>query len=181
MNFPMKTVMLLLIILLDTAHGLDWESRVKQIQKEAKTWTAVKPRAQDLRRAFHMFLSNITTNLKWQPPFANLQLPTSYDVRQKFPHCASMKRVRDQCGCGSCFAFGAIEAFEDRICMKVNKNVTLSVEDIISCHVDENMSCDGGNPITVWENIFAGKQSNDGAILDSCYPYEIRPCPCNHH
>jgi len=26
------------------------------------------------------------------------------------------------------------------------------------------MSCDGGNPIAVWENIFAGRGAGDGAI-----------------
>jgi cathepsin B len=43
------------------------------------------------------------------------------------------------------------------------------------------MSCQGGNPIAVWEDIFAGKKSGDGAILESCYPYAIPTCPCNHH
>ena len=74
-----------------------------------------------------------------------------------------------------------VEAFEDRICIHQGKNVTLSAEDIISCHTDENMSCQGGNPIAVWQNIFAGRKEGDGAIEDGCYPYTLPTCPCNHH
>jgi len=112
---------------------------------------------------------------------AKSDLPTDYDARKVHPECTSIGTIRDQCGCGSCFAFGAIEAFEDRICIHLHKNVTLSVEDIISCHEDENMSCQGGNPIAVWQNIFAGRKEGDGAVQDSCYPYSIPTCPCNHH
>ena len=68
-----------------------------------------------------------------------------------------------------------------RICIHSKKNVTLSAEDIISCHEDENMSCQGGNPIAVWQNIFAGSAEGDGAIQENCYPYSIPTCPCNHH
>ena len=32
---------------------------------------------------------------------------------------------------------------KDRICIHNGQNVTLSAEDIISCHIDENMSCQG--------------------------------------
>jgi len=43
------------------------------------------------------------------------------------------------------------------------------------------MSCQGGNPIAVWQNIFAGNKAGDGAVQESCYPYSIPTCPCNHH
>ena len=108
-------------------------------------------------------------------------LPTDFDARTAWPSCPSIRRIRDQCGCGSCFAFGAIEAFEDRICIHSGRNVTLSTGDIVACHVDNNMSCQGGNPIAVWHNIFYGKKEGDGAIQESCYPYPVKPCPCNHH
>lgn len=38
-----------------------------------------------------------------------------------------------------------------------------------------------GNPIAVWSNIFAGAKAGDGAVQESCYPYAIPTCPCNHH
>jgi hypothetical protein len=33
----------------------------------------------------------------------------------------------------------------------------------------------------VWNNIFAGAKAGDGAVQESCYPYAIPTCPCNHH
>lgn len=162
-----------------------WEALVSEINLDkTRTWVAAVPRARDVHRI--QDLVGYRDFAGTPPPFKNLPptrtaLPTEYDARAAFPECTSLQTVRDQCGCGSCFAFGAIEAFEDRICIHTKKNVTLSTGDIISCHVDENMSCQGGNPIAVWQSIFAGSKADDGAIQESCYPYEITPCPCNHH
>ena len=33
-------------------------------------------------------------------------------------------------------------------------------------HEDENMSCQGGNPIAVWMNILAGRKQDDGAVQE---------------
>ena len=45
-------------------------------------------------------------------------LPTKFDAREAWPACnASISRVRDQGVCGSCWAFGAVEALADRLCI----------------------------------------------------------------
>ena len=31
--------------------------------------------------------------------------PESYDPRDEYPHCKSLRQIRDQSGCGSCWAF----------------------------------------------------------------------------
>lgn len=153
----------------------------------ASTWRAVLPSDRDVLRAFDLAggfkdlpADYVLPRTKTADEYIG-DAPDEFDARTAFPQCPSIRTIRDQCACGSCFAFGAIEAFEDRICIHLAKNVTLSAEDIISCHTDENMSCQGGNPIAVWEGIFAGKSEGDGAIQDSCYPYDIPTCPCNHH
>jgi cathepsin B len=154
------------------------------------SWRAAMPSERDVLRSLDLVKGYkplpagysrppLTRPADYSVPKADL--PDNYDARKQYPACTSIQRIRDQCGCGSCFAFGAIEAFEDRICIHLGENVTLSAEDIISCHEDENMSCQGGNPIAVWQNIFAGSKEGDGAIRDSCYPYTIPTCPCNHH
>jgi cathepsin B len=171
------------------ALSRDWSSIVSKVNSDpTSTWRAKMPSDGDASRAADLHGYKPLAAHDPRPPFkmdgyglAKSDLPTDYDARKVHPECTSIGTIRDQCGCGSCFAFGAIEAFEDRICIHLHKNVTLSVEDIISCHEDENMSCQGGNPIAVWQNIFAGRKEGDGAVQDSCYPYSIPTCPCNHH
>ncbi|KAJ8321807.1 hypothetical protein KUTeg_000278 [Tegillarca granosa] len=40
-------------------------------------------------------------------------LPTNFDSRTQWANCPSLKEVRDQGDCGSCWAFGAVEALTD--------------------------------------------------------------------
>lgn len=44
-------------------------------------------------------------------------LPDNFDARDAWPKCDSIKEVRDQSNCGSCWALGAVEAMSDRYCI----------------------------------------------------------------
>jgi cathepsin B len=44
-------------------------------------------------------------------------LPENFDSREQWPGCESIREVRDQSTCGSCWAFGAAEAMSDRLCI----------------------------------------------------------------
>ena len=138
----------------------DWSAIVAAVNLDPESsWEATLPSARDVHRAVDLVggykpfrelypdaathpLPRVKEAHEFQ--FAVEDLPTNYDTRAAYPSCPSIRSVRDQCGCGSCFAFGSVEAFEDRICIHLKKNITLSPEDIISCHEDENMSCQGG-------------------------------------
>lgn len=54
-----------------------------------------------------------------QPPklFGSISedLPTEFDSRLQWPNCPTIREIRDQGGCGSCWAFGAVEAMSDRV------------------------------------------------------------------
>lgn len=110
-------------------------------------------------------------------------LPKNFDSREQWPNCPTIKEVRDQGSCGSCWAFGAVEAMSDRICIhsqgKVNAHI--SSEDLLSCCTSCGDGCNGGYPESAWsfyqENgLVTGGQYG---TMQGCRPYSIKPC--EHH
>eukprot|EP00296_Roombia_truncata_P007963 JP446422.1.p1 GENE.JP446422.1~~JP446422.1.p1 ORF type:complete len:326 (-),score=160.15 JP446422.1:136-1053(-) len=93
-------------------------------------------------------------------------LPKSFDPRVQWPNYIGA--IRNQEKCGSCWAFGATEAFADRLAIKTNGkvNVVLSPEDLVSCAPFPDMGCNGGIPRFAW-----GYMKSNGVVADSCFPY----------
>jgi len=110
-------------------------------------------------------------------------LPEEFDSRTEWPKCPTIKEVRDQGNCGSCWAFGAVEAMSDRICIASNaeKIVHISAEDLLSCCSSCGDGCDGGYPESTWyyfkqHGLVTGGQWNS---KEGCQPYSIEAC--DHH
>jgi len=110
-------------------------------------------------------------------------LPTNFDPRTTWPQCPSLKEVRDQGDCGSCWAFGAVESMTDRLCIKSNgtKQFHFSAEDLMACCRECGNGCNGGFPAAAFdfykeEGIVSGGQYNS---KQGCQPYEIPAC--DHH
>jgi cathepsin B len=111
-------------------------------------------------------------------------VPTSFDSRSQWGSiCPSVSEIRDQAACGSCWAFGAVEAMTDRTCIASNGASTphLSAEDMLSCCTECGDGCDGGDPAQAWQywvdsGVVTGGNydSNEG-----CLPYQIPGC--DHH
>lgn len=112
------------------------------------------------------------------------KIPGEFDAREQWPHCPSISKIRDQGSCGSCWAFGAVEAMSDRYCIASNGKiqVDISSEDLLTCCGFEcGDGCDGGFPSGAWrywvsDGLVSGGLYNDDT---SCQPYEIPPC--EHH
>lgn len=103
-------------------------------------------------------------------------VPASFDARDNWPDCPSITLVRDQSACGSCWAFGSTEAFNDRYCISTNDTTILSPTDVLSCcaRYECGDGCDGGYPEGAWAYF-----KTNGAVTNSCLPY---PFPaCAHH
>ena len=111
-------------------------------------------------------------------------IPDNFDSREAWPACESIKEVRDQSTCGSCWAFGAAEAMSDRLCIASGqKNQTrVSTEDLLSCcGFTCGMGCNGGFPSGAWSffkrsGLVTGNEYNNH---NWCRAYSF--APCEHH
>jgi len=107
-----------------------------------------------------------------------------FDSRSAWPNCESIKEVRDQSTCGSCWAFGAVEAMSDRICIASGQKLQtrISAENLLSCcGFSCGQGCNGGYPEAAW-SYFKNTGLVTGWLYNStkwCQPYSL--APCDHH
>lgn len=115
--------------------------------------------------------------------FQGDDVPTEFDARKQWPDCPTIDEIRDQGSCGSCWAFGAVEAMSDRYCIHSNseKHFRFSADDLVSCCHTCGMGCNGGFPGMAWSYwVHKGLVSGGPYGSDQgCRPYEIPPC--EHH
>ena len=94
-------------------------------------------------------------------------VPKAFDSREAWPNC--IHPIRNQGGCGSCWAFGTSEVISDRLCIATNgsEDVILSPEELVDCNLIGMENCKrGGDPATAM--VYT---SVHGIASDSCYPY----------
>jgi cathepsin B len=112
-----------------------------------------------------------------------IDLPDNFDARTQWPHCPTIGEVRDQGSCGSCWAFGAVEAMSDRICIVSSGAHTghISAEDLLSCCSECGFGCDGGFPEAAWAHYKSAGLVTGGNYntKQGCEPYTIKSC--DHH
>ncbi|VDQ08588.1 unnamed protein product [Trichobilharzia regenti] len=110
----------------------------------------------------------------------SLEIPTSFDSRTNWSQCESISTISDQSRCGSCWAFAAVEAMSDRICIQSegNKSVELSAADLLSCCTSCGQGCQGGSPGLAWDfwvkqGIVTGSSKENQT---GCLPYPFPKC-----
>jgi len=110
-------------------------------------------------------------------------IPTTFDSRTAWPMCKSIGEIRDQSDCGSCWAFGAVEAGTDRICIESAGASTphLSAEDLTSCCTSCGMGCDGGDPSAAWSWFTTTGVVTGGNYNDSTWCSQYSLPNCDHH
>ncbi|KAI5651913.1 papain family cysteine protease domain-containing protein [Phthorimaea operculella] len=159
------------------------------INKANTTWQAGRNFPEDtplsyIKQLMGFKKSNSISSLPVQRHPAELveSLPEIFDPRKKWPQCSSLNEIRDQGGCGSCWAFGAVSAMTDRVCIysKGTQNFHFSAQDLTSCCNDCD-GCNGGDPVSAWycwkeSGIVSGGPFKSG---QGCRPYELEPC--EHH
>jgi cathepsin B len=158
--------------------------------QNGNTWTAeMSPRFKDLTlRQSKIQMGTLLGGPIFGPKPESeprVAVPDNFDWREQLGEkCPSIKEVRDQSTCGSCWAFGSVEAMTDRICIKSNGTVKheISAQDPVSCcGFLCGMGCNGGQPAGAWNyfknfGIVSGGEFGDKS---TCLPYAMPECA--HH
>jgi len=118
-----------------------------------------------------------------QEGIGDQDIPDEFDARTQWPNCPTIGEIRDQSNCGSCWAFGAVEAISDRICIASNGNDKphVSATDLLSCCAMCGFGCEGGDPRAAWNYWVSTGLVSGGTFTthDGCRPYPF--APCEHH
>ncbi|THD18209.1 Cathepsin B endopeptidase [Fasciola hepatica] len=89
-------------------------------------------------------------------------------------------KIRDQSSCGSCWAFGAVEAMSDRVCIHSNGQMKphLSARDLTSCCRTCGFGCKGGYPALAWDYWESDGIVTGGSLEEQtgCAPYPFPKC-----
>ncbi|KAG5862189.1 hypothetical protein JTB14_031751 [Gonioctena quinquepunctata] len=126
---------------------------------------------------------HVKENMQVHEITEDIDIPESFDARENWPQCETIKAVRDQSSCGSCWAVAAAAAMSDRICIhsKGETKIWVSDEDILSCCSYCGSGCDGGSAYEAWiywgdDGIVSGGPYNS---TTGCRAYSMKSC--EHH
>jgi cathepsin B len=160
-----------------------------QVNSQQTTWVAQAPEkfssTDDVKTYLGAFLPGDAKHKKLpvkQVLTADVaDIPESFDARTQWSNCTVIKNIRDQSSCGSCWAFGSTDSFQDRACIATGKDVAYSAEDTAFCS-DAGDGCQGGN--TAWDwftetGVVTGGDYTDKGTGETCLPYSLAPCA--HH
>ena len=107
-------------------------------------------------------------------------LPDSFDWRNptdKNINRNCLTEIRNQGGCGSCWAFATVAPLESAILREDGEAVDLSEQYLVSCN-NERWGCNGGYFAHMYHAGTLGKSGVSGAILESDCPYRAADIPC---
>jgi len=167
------------------------DAAIHRINSLKTTWTAGKNFGPHITPKYIRGLLGVRPDahkyrLPEAPPIdlADDDIPESFDAREKWPECRTLQEVRDQGGCGSCWAVAAVTSMSDRLCIasQGKVNVSLSAEDLVSCCHICGLGCNGGYPSMAWQYFKHWGLVSGGYLpnkREGCMDYSIEPC--EHH
>ncbi|XP_010549252.1 PREDICTED: cysteine proteinase RD21A-like [Tarenaya hassleriana] len=100
-------------------------------------------------------------------------IPDSVDWRKE----GAVPEVKDQGGCGSCWAFSAIGAVEGINKIVTGDLISLSEQELVDCDTSYNQGCNGGLMDYAFDFII----NNGGIDTDKDYPYKGSDGRCDQN
>ncbi|MCX7047510.1 MAG: C1 family peptidase [Candidatus Sumerlaeota bacterium] len=101
-------------------------------------------------------------------------LPNKYDWRDY----NGVTPIRNQGGCGSCWAFSTVAPLECAIKIKTGASVNLSEQWLVSCNRD-GWGCGGGWNAHDYHLSKKDDCAGNGAVLESAFPYQAKDVACD--
>jgi putative hemolysin len=86
--------------------------------------------------------------------------------------------IKNQGGCGSCWAFATVQPLECNILIKESTEVDLSEQWLVSCN-QEGYDCGGGWWVHDYHQWATDPCGGTGAVLEANFPYTATDAPCN--
>jgi len=173
---------------LDMTDPLAFVGIAKQVNAAAVGWTA-DPSASGRFTSLSHVQMLLGTYQKGHPQWENVSLPSynqaepvaladSFDPRTQWPKCTVINKVRNQAGCGSCWAFGATESFEGSRCVATGDDIEFSADDTAACSSFFGNGCAGGQPSAanqwfVRKGVVTG---GEYGTKEGCLPYVCPSC-----
>lgn len=175
-------------LLVAPAIAVDFKEIVDHVNSLSTTWTATVPKFESVEAVKKLLGTDAVENERLvaslpESETPNIDLPNDFDVRSNWPSCASVTGdIRDQSACGSCWAHGSTESFNDRYCIATGSTTLLSTEDALAN--SGAGSCNGGQPTSVLNwiakvGVVSGGDYTDIGKSTTCAPYSLPTC--QHH
>jgi cathepsin B len=146
--------------------NISWTAGVNADFKGMTVWQFKKSRI-TLRRKNDAESNSTNSTEEEDTSRRNLAtVPTAFDSRTTWPKCIGA--IRNQGGCGDCWALAASEALADRFCIASNQSINkvMSPQYLVSCDTT-SYGCSGGIPYKSWKFL-----ESTGDTSDTCTPYK---------
>jgi len=167
------------------SHGINSHELVSSINANQKSWTAAHyPQyVGRTEKDFIMMAGGPASRVGRRPSTLPLTqkhkdmmaaMPDKFDWRD-VQGVSYVSPVRNQGGCGSCYAFGSLGMAEARVRIQTNntQQPIFATQDIVECS-EYSQGCSGGFPYLI-----GGKYAEDfGLVQEACNPYTGKDGTC---
>ena len=186
----MQRGLMLLALAASSVSAQEFHMMAQKVNSAGRNWVAEVPTrfnsSDDVAQLCGTWMPGHPKYVKLpeHPGLEGVQVPASFDARAQWPKCTVIGEIRDQSACGSCWAFGSTETFEDRRCAQTGVNTMMAAEDTASCcsgfACGFSQGCDGGQPGAALQWMTSTGVVTGGLYKGSgCRPYTLAPCA--HH
>ena len=174
-----KLILLLQILFVSSLGIKNYGEIAKEVNNLKTTW-----KAKVYDKDYKPLIGTILPDLKRLPEKkfkkSNTNLPDEFDLRTAYPKCESIQEIRDEANCGASWAFAAVEAMSDRICISSGQldQRRISAKNLLSCCSTCGVGCDGGYASSAWKYWKDTGITTGGLYSDknTCQPYFLPPC-----